>query len=87
MDGVTKGFAKQPLIMKSLPGRSSTPSKALRESAIVNGHLPIPFVAPTEAGVYNLSFDIEAVNENGEMVTRSVNYNFAVTDEQGNINN
>jgi len=49
------------------------------------GNLLASIAAPSEAGVYNLSFDVVGVNEKGETVTRSVNYNFAVTDENGNL--
>jgi pimeloyl-ACP methyl ester carboxylesterase/methionine-rich copper-binding protein CopC len=49
------------------------------------GGVNATFVKPTEPGVYNLSFDVVATNEKGESVTRSVNYNFAVTDEEGNL--
>lgn len=42
-------------------------------------------VAPTEPGVYNVSMDVTAVNANGEEVTRSVNYNFAVLDSNNDL--
>jgi len=43
------------------------------------------FTVPKEPGVYNLSFDVTGINENGETFTRSINYNFAVTDAKGKI--
>ncbi|WP_109690570.1 esterase/lipase family protein [Tumebacillus permanentifrigoris] len=43
------------------------------------------FATPTEPGVYNVSFDITGINEQGEEFTRSVNYNFAVTDAKGEL--
>lgn len=49
------------------------------------GGVTATFVKPTEAGVYNLSFDVVGTNAKGEAVTRSVNYNFAVTDEAGHL--
>nr|WP_209848926.1 alpha/beta hydrolase [Paenibacillus sediminis] len=79
-----KGSIKHPGVTKSVPGRAFTPSQNLQETQI-DGSVQLPFTAPTEPGVYNLSFDVEGVNDKGEKVTRSVNYNFAVTDEQGNI--
>ncbi|WP_347338383.1 esterase/lipase family protein [Tumebacillus amylolyticus] len=43
------------------------------------------FATPTTPGVYNVSFDVTGVKDNGEEFTRSVNYNFAVTDESGSV--
>ncbi|MVP01479.1 alpha/beta hydrolase [Paenibacillus lutrae] len=51
----------------------------------VNGDVQVNFQVPTEPGVYNLSFDISGLNERDEPVTRSVNYNFAVTDVSGKL--
>jgi hypothetical protein len=49
------------------------------------GGVKATFVTPTESGVYNLSFDVTGVNDKGEEFTRSVNYNFSVLDESGNL--
>ncbi|WJQ84358.1 alpha/beta hydrolase [Brevibacillus brevis] len=43
------------------------------------------FTVPTKPGVYNLSFDITGINEDGEPFTRSINYNFAVTNSDGEL--
>jgi hypothetical protein len=40
---------------------------------------------PSEPGIYNISIDVEGVNAKGEPITRSVNYNFAVLDENGKL--
>lgn len=85
--GATRGVAKKPMISKSIKGRSSGQAKTLLDTEILNGRLRLPFEAPSEPGVYNLSFDVEGVNAKGEKLTRSINYNFAVTDAQGNIDN
>lgn len=79
-----KGAVKHPTLSKSVRGRAAASSEQL-QGALVNGNLSLPFTAPSQPGVYNLSFDVEGVNEKGEKVTRSVNYNFAVADEQGSI--
>ncbi|MCZ8523951.1 MULTISPECIES: esterase/lipase family protein [Paenibacillus] len=50
-----------------------------------DGKLSLAFEAPQEPGVYNLSLDVEGTNERGEKVTRSVIYNFAVTDASGKL--
>ncbi|WP_426451170.1 esterase/lipase family protein [Paenibacillus sp. S-38] len=50
-----------------------------------DGRLAVSFETPQEAGVYNLSLDVEGTNERGEKVTRSVIYNFAVTDAAGKL--
>jgi hypothetical protein len=50
-----------------------------------NGGLASTFVKPTEPGVYNVSFDVTGTNDKGELFTRSVNYNFAVTDASGHL--
>ncbi|WP_258881416.1 triacylglycerol lipase [Paenibacillus sp. sptzw28] len=85
---IVKGSAKRPSLNKSAAGNAAAQSKALPETAIAeDGRLQLPFQAPAEPGVYNLSFDVVGINGKGEKVTRSVNYNFAVTDEQGNIEN
>ncbi|WP_139490382.1 esterase/lipase family protein [Brevibacillus dissolubilis] len=47
--------------------------------------LTTSFEVPSESGVYNLSFDVTGINENGDEFTRSVNYNFAVADENGKV--
>jgi len=49
------------------------------------GNLLASLATPGEAGVYNLSFDLEGTNAAGEVVHRSVNYNFAVTDGNGKL--
>ncbi|MFE4572684.1 esterase/lipase family protein [Paenibacillus chitinolyticus] len=64
--------------------------KSLQQAGEVNlqtakNEVLLNFKAPTEPGVYNISFDINGVNERQEPFTRSVNYNFAVTDEAGKI--
>ncbi|UUZ86348.1 hypothetical protein LJK88_24880 [Paenibacillus sp. P26] len=82
--GSVKGSAKKPRLSKSVNGRSAAMSKELPDT-VADGRPQSPFDAPSEPGVYNLSFDVEGINNRGEKVTRSVNYNFAVADEQGNI--
>jgi len=49
------------------------------------GALLANFATPTEPGVYNVSFDVVGVNADGESFTRTVTYNFAVTDENGKL--
>lgn len=49
------------------------------------GNYNAVFATPSEPGVYNVSFDVTGVNAAGEEFTRSVNYNFAVTDDNGNL--
>ncbi len=51
----------------------------------MDGNLAGNFTVPQVPGVYNLSFDVTALTEKGEPFTRSINYNFAVTDEEGSI--
>ncbi|MFS0553776.1 proprotein convertase P-domain-containing protein [Brevibacillus sp. 179-C9.3 HS] len=53
---------------------------AVKEDEL-SGH----FTVPTKPGVYNLSFDVTGINEDGEPFTRSINYNFAVTDSDGEL--
>ncbi|MGF7035654.1 pimeloyl-ACP methyl ester carboxylesterase [Paenibacillus mucilaginosus] len=50
-----------------------------------DGKLAVSFETPQQPGVYNLSLDVEGTNERGEKVTRSVIYNFAVTDAAGKL--
>jgi pimeloyl-ACP methyl ester carboxylesterase len=81
----------------SLKGKAHRPNEAgqgLRrslhyfpgsEGSAIDGSLTWNFTAPSEPGVYNLSFDIEGTNALGEKVVRSVNYNYAVTDANGSI--
>lgn len=89
-DKPIKGKVKHPQLSKSAKGPagsagfSSYSARALPETA-VNGNLELPFTAPSEPGVYNLSLDVEGVNDQGEKVVRSINYNFAVTDDQGKL--
>ncbi|ARU60965.1 alpha/beta hydrolase [Tumebacillus avium] len=64
-------------------GKTSAQDVALTVNG--DGSLASSFTAPTEAGVYNVSFDVEGVNAKGEKFTRSVNYNFAVLDENGKL--
>lgn len=53
--------------------------------AIKGDELTGNFTVPTKPGVYNLSFDVTGINEDGEPFTRSINYNFAVTDDDGEL--
>ncbi|MBL0389076.1 alpha/beta hydrolase [Tumebacillus sp. ITR2] len=50
------------------------------------GNVTASIATPTEAGVYNVSMDVTAVNAKGEEFTRSVNYNFAVLDDKNQLN-
>lgn len=43
------------------------------------------FTVPKQPGVYNLSFDVTGINGKGEPFSRSINYNFAVTDSDGKL--
>lgn len=52
---------------------------------LVDNKLIGNFTVPKEPGVYNLSLDVTGINEKGETFTRSVNYNFAVTDAKGKL--
>jgi hypothetical protein len=75
-----KGSVKRASMTKSIPeGNAAPASKALADTPI-DRSLDLSFTAPSEPGVYNLSFDIEGVNDKGEKVLRSINYNFAVAD-------
>ena len=80
-----KGIIKQPKISKS----TNSVNKATESQSIQNNSIEsndnITFEVPKESGVYNFSFDVEGVNLKGEKIVRSINYNFAVTDNQGNI--
>ncbi|KKC47725.1 alpha/beta hydrolase [Paenibacillus sp. D9] len=79
-----KGSVKRPKLTKSVPGRpaSFSSTRQLPDLA-VDGSLNMPLTAPAEPGIYNISFDVEGVTDKGERIVRSVNYNFAVADDQG----
>lgn len=53
--------------------------------AVKEDELTGNFTVPTKPGVYNLSFDVTGINEDGEPFTRSINYNFAVTNSDGEL--
>ena len=80
-----KGTVKQGVISKSTPGNKNNAVKQSLKGNTIKENLDLSFTAPSEPGVYNLSLDVEGVNDRGEKVVRSINYNFAVTDEDGNI--
>ncbi len=80
-----KGKIKQPKISKSIKNGIKAAESQSLESNAVDSNDNITFEVPNESGVYNFSFDVEGVNTKGEKVVRSINYNFAVTDNQGNI--
>ncbi|MFD2170713.1 alpha/beta hydrolase [Tumebacillus lipolyticus] len=80
LDGKNK---KQKQAKLSKSGKQSAQEVTLTEQA--DGTLTSSFVAPTEPGVYNISFDVTGTNDKGESFTRSVNYNFAVLDENGKL--
>lgn len=79
-----KGAARKPGSSKPEAYRSFQASPEA-SSLQVDGTMEVPFTAPDKPGVYNLSYDIEGVNEKGERVVRSINYNFAVTDAEGSL--
>jgi len=56
---------------------------SLRRDA--GGSLLANLAVPSEPGVYNLTFDITGTRADGESFTRTLTYNFAVTDESGNL--
>lgn len=66
-------------------GEKAAKGKDVAVKADSQGGLLASVAMPSEPGVYNLSFDVVGVNAQGEEFTRSVNYNFAVTDAQGNL--
>ena len=80
-----KGTVKQGVISKSTSGHKNNAVKQSLKGNSIKEKLDLSFIAPSEPGVYNLSLDVEGVNDRGEKVVRSINYNFAVTDEAGNI--
>ncbi|ASS77032.1 alpha/beta hydrolase [Tumebacillus algifaecis] len=67
----------------SKSGKQAAQDVALNVNA--DGSIASSFTAPTEPGIYNVSFDVDGINANGEAFTRSVNYNFAVLDENGKL--
>lgn len=80
-----KGLIKHPKISKSVKkGNDAVTSQSIQSTSIDSNDI-MSFEVPKESGVYNLSFDVEGVNSKGEKMVRSINYNFAVTDSQGNI--
>lgn len=80
-----KGSIKQGSISKTVKGNKTNEVKQSLKGNSFKGNLDLSLTAPSEPGVYNLSFDVEGVNDKGEKVVRSINYNFAVTDEVGEI--
>jgi hypothetical protein len=81
-----KGIIKQPKISKSIKNSNKAAESQSIQSNSIDSNDNITFDAPKESGVYNFSFDVEGVNIKGEKIVRSINYNFAVTDNQGDIN-
>lgn len=83
------GKAKQTSLQQAALRRSGsgkgTALQQLRVHAASDSEMNVRFQVPSEPGVYNLSFEVSGVDESGEAFTRSVNYNFAVTDEDGEI--
>jgi hypothetical protein len=83
------GKAKQTSLQQATLRRSDsgkgTALKRLRVKAGSDNEMSAQFQVPSEPGVYNLSFEVSGVDESGKAFTRSVNYNFAVTDEDGEI--
>lgn len=71
-------------VTRSLNGKKASVLDQVKFS-IKGDELTGNFAVPTKPGVYNLSFDVTGINEDGEPFTRSVNYNFAVTDEDGEL--
>lgn len=85
-------FAGSKFDQKSLKKATLTKSekkgaKQLKEVAFnaQGSVLSTSLQAPTEAGVYNLSFDVTGVDAAGNEFTRSVNYNFAVANVAGKV--
>lgn len=80
-DGKVK---KAKLVKANKNGKAATMQDvALTVNA--DGTLHGALATPAEAGVYNVSMDVTAVNANGEQVVRSVNYNFAVLDKNNDL--
>lgn len=80
-----KGLIKHPRISKSIKKGNNAFASQYTQSTSIDSNGIMSFEVPKESGVYNLSFDVEGVNSKGEKMVRSINYNFAVTDSQGNI--
>lgn len=71
-------------VTRSLNGKKASVLDQVK-FAIKGEELTGNFTVPTKPGVYNLSFDVTGINEDGEPFTRSINYNFAVTDDDGEL--
>ncbi|CAJ1003441.1 MULTISPECIES: triacylglycerol lipase [Bacillales] len=83
--GKTKQTSLQQATLRRSGSGKGTELKRLRVNAVSDNEMNIRFQVPSEPGVYNLSFEVTGVDESGAAFTRSVNYNFAVTDDDGEI--